>query len=128
MDLVAKRSIAEVALLPASLAGGVLMSTLPQKLAAEGVEFHSLTTTEIAQGCIAFQEATKAGPQAPLAPLHVSQPELDASVVATRTKVRGEGETWDLSDPASAALVAVANGLHRWRATAGEANDNFNIW
>lgn len=102
--LVEKHRPLEVALNPASKAGGLLGD-----LREAGVEVRSLTGRETQQACGAFQLGVSEGRFA-----HVGQAELDRAVRAAKLRDRGDAEDWDTRhgvdlSPLQAVTIAAAS-------------------
>lgn len=104
-ELQEAQDIVEVALAGAPPKG------LAPELTRLGVEFKTLTNTEMGAACAAFQEAVRDGTL-----VHVGQPELDAAVANARTRMVGESEQWDRRDPKvdDSPLVACSGAFYRW--------------
>ena len=104
-ELQASQDIAEVALAGAPPKG------LAPELTALGVEFVTLSNTEMGAACAAFQEAVRNATV-----VHVGQPELDAAVANARTRMVGESEQWDRRDAKidDSPLVACSAAFYRW--------------
>jgi hypothetical protein len=104
-ELTQDQDIVEVALAGAPPKG------LQPELTRLGVEFVTLSNTEMGAACAAFQEAVKDATV-----VHVGQPELDAAVANARTRMVGESEQWDRRDIKidDSPLVAVSGAFYRW--------------
>lgn len=110
-DLVTERSITEIALAPGEAKG------LMGDLAKLGVKYKTLSGTDIAASCTAFQSAVKASAAAVARGgrpevVHGGQRELDGAVARAKTRRMGEAETWE---GAGSELVAAAAAFHRWK-------------
>lgn len=105
VELQGQRDIVEVALI------GAMAKALEPDFTQAGIEFESLTGTDEAASCAAFQEAVKES-----AVVHVGQAELDKAVKNARTRMSGESERWDRKDAKvdDSPLVAVAGAFYRW--------------
>lgn len=98
--------ILEVALHPLSQAGALL----PQFAAAD-LDVHKLTSTDLGQGCAAFQAGV-----VQRSFVHLGQVELDAAVSVARTRTVNEAQLWDrrqVSVPLGP-LVATSVAAQRW--------------
>lgn len=104
-ELQAVQDIAEVALAGAPPKG------LAPELTRLGVEFVTLSNTQMGAACAAFQEAVRDATV-----VHVGQPELDAAVGNARTRMVGESEQWDRRDAKidDSPLVACSGAFYRW--------------
>jgi phage terminase large subunit-like protein len=111
VKLVEKRDIAEVVLHPGSQAGALVTG-----LAAAGIAFTALTTTELGQACAQFQEDV-----AHKRLEHVGQPAFDAAIANGRTRRMGEAERWDRREPGIdiSPLVAASEAAFAWAKYAG---------
>ncbi len=104
-ELVAAQDIAEVALAGAPPKG------LAPELTRLGVEFVTLSNTEMGAAAAAFIQAVKDATV-----VHVGQAELDAAVANARTRMVGESEQWDRRGGKidDSPLVAVSGAFYRW--------------
>lgn len=104
-DLTQTQDIAEVALAGAPPKG------LAPELTQHGVEFVTLSNTEMGAACAAFQDAVKDATV-----VQVGQPELDAAIANARTRMVGESEQWDRRDVKidDSPLVACSGAFYRW--------------
>lgn len=109
-QMIAARSIAEVALFPGSQA-----AVLIPELTKAGIEFEALTSRDVGQACGYFQKAVREGTIE-----HVAQPELDAAAANATTRWAGEVEVWNRRERTIdiSAIVAVSIAASRWGATA----------
>lgn len=104
--ILAKQNVLEVSLYPRSQA-----AILVPDLAAEGIDFETLTTQDMGQSCaefIAWVEDKRL--------VHVDQDELNAAVGNAKTRYSVEAELWDRRDRSIdiSPLVAVSAAAHRW--------------
>lgn len=115
VKLVEKRDIAEVVLHPGSQAGALVTG-----LAAAGIAFTALTTTELGQACALFQEDV-----AHQRIEHVGQAPFDAAIANGRTRRMGEAERWDRREPGIdiSPLVAASEAAFAWAKYASAAYD-----
>lgn len=98
--------VLEVALHPSSQAGALIPS-----LVAAGFDIHKLTSTDLGQGCAAFQTSVLDAKVA-----HLDQPELNGAVYVARTRVVNEAQLWDRRSVAMplGPVVAASTAAHRW--------------
>lgn len=108
VKILAKRNVVEVALHP----GGQSAVLVPELIKA-GIQYETLTSTDMGQACATFIEDVHA--ETPKIE-HVGQAELDAAVGNARTRFTGEAELWDRKDRSVdiTALVACSTAAHRW--------------
>lgn len=105
--LTEERDIVEV-----SITSGAARAIEPD-LKKAGIDYERLSTSDMAAGYAAFQEAIKAGTV-----VHVGQPELDTAMVMARTRywMTGEAEVFDRRGYSAdiTPAVACAGALYRW--------------
>lgn len=96
----------EVALHPSTPAGALVPALLTEKF-----EIQNLVHNDLGRGCTDFQTGLKA-----LRFVHLGQPELDAAVVAARTKTVAKVQLWDRGDSPVplGPLVATSTAAYRW--------------
>lgn len=118
-ELTEARNVVEV-----SLAGAQAKALQPD-LTQAGVEFETLSMTEMGAACAAFQEGVK---DATI--IHVGQPELDVAVANARTRYSGESEQWDRRDLKidDSPLVACSGAFYRWGLRAPSYNVLDSVW
>lgn len=109
------RDIAEVVLHPGGQAGALIPD-----LVAAGVDYSTITTSELGQACAKFQEDVKDGRLA-----HVGQPVLNAAVANAKTRMTSEAERWDRRQPSIdiSPLVAASEAAWAWAKHAGADYD-----
>ncbi len=105
VELQEARSIDKVA-----LAGPAAKALIPE-LTRVGVEFESLTASQLGASCTSFQEAVKNG-----SVVHLDQGELNLAVENAKTRFSGESEQWDRRDSKvdDSPLIACSGAFYLW--------------
>ncbi len=105
LELREARDIASVKL------AGAQAKALKPDLTEAGVEFDTLSQTEMGGACTSFQEAVKGGKV-----IHFGQAELDKAIDNAQTRFSGESEQWDRRDPKvdDSPLVACSGAYYEW--------------